>query len=149
MADTKHAHAIAAAPTGPTEGDGVSYKGLVWFGVILFGTTLVCQVLVWGMFKLFDRQTTRDDVARAALAAPAGTLPPPPNLLTDEAGNLSNFRNQEDEILSSYGWVDRNSGLVRIPIARAKALLLEKGLPVRGTAPETPKKDAAPKKVGR
>lgn len=141
MADTKHAHAIATAPTGPTEGDGVSYKGLVWFGVILFATTVVCQVLVWGMFELFDRQVTREDVPRAPLAAPVGTLPPPPNLLTDEPGNLSTFRHQEDEILSTYGWVDKNSGLVRIPIDRAKALLLQKGLPVRGTAPaETPKK---------
>jgi hypothetical protein len=135
MADTKHAHAAAAAPIGPTEGDGVSYKGLVWFGVILFATTVVCQVLVWGMFELFARQTARDDVARSPLAAPVGTLAPPPNLLTDEPGNLSTFRHQEDEILSTYGWVDKNSGVVRIPIDRAKALLLEKGLPVRGTAP--------------
>jgi len=135
MADTKHAHAAAAASIGPTEGDGISYKGLLWFGVILFGTTVVCQVLMWGMFELFAKQAARDDVARAPLAAPVGTLAPPPNLLTDEPGNLSTFRRQEDEILSTYGWVDRNSGVVRIPIDRAKALLLEKGLPVRGTAP--------------
>lgn len=147
MADTKHAHAVAAAPTGPTEGDGISYKGLVWFGVILAGTTLVCQIIVWGMFELFDKQTTRDDVARSPLAAPAGTLPPPPNLLTDEPGNLSQFRHTEEEILSTYGWVDKNGGVVRIPIARAKALLLERGLPVRGTAPAAPvKKEEAPKK---
>jgi hypothetical protein len=147
MADTKHAHAAAAASIGPTEGDGVSYKGLVWFGVILFGTTLVCQVLVWGMFELFDRQAARDDVARAPLAAPVGTLPPPPNLLTDEPANLSNFHRQEDEILSTYGWVDKNGGVVRIPIDRAKALLLEKGLPVRGAS--APAKIEAPKKVGK
>jgi len=145
MADTKHAHAAAAASLGPTEGDGISYKGLVWFGAILAGTTLVCQILMWGLFELFDKQATRDDVARAPLAAPAGTLAPPPNLLTDEAGNLANFRHQEDEMLSTYGWVDRNGGVVRIPIARAKSLLLERGLPVRGTAP----KAEAPKKVGK
>jgi hypothetical protein len=146
MADTKHAHATAAtASLGPTEGDGISYKGLVWFGAILAGTTLVCQILMWGLFELFDKQATRDDVARAPLAAPAGTLAPPPNLLTDEAGNLANFRHQEDEVLSTYGWVDRNGGVVRIPIARAKSLLLERGLPVRGTAPQA----EAPKKVGK
>ncbi len=125
MADTKHAHAAATASLGPTEGDGISYKGLVWFGAILAGTTLVCQVLMWGMFVLLEKQATRDDVARAPLAAPAGTLPPPPNLLTDEPANLANFRHQEDDVLSTYGWVDKNGGVVRIPIARAKALLLE------------------------
>ncbi|HKW02671.1 MAG TPA: hypothetical protein VJN96_22805 [Vicinamibacterales bacterium] len=151
MADTKHAHAAAAASLGPTEGDGISYKGLLWFGVILAGTTLVCQVLMWGMFALLEKQAVRDDVARSPVAAPAGTLAPPPNLLTDEPGNLANFRRQEDESLSSYGWVDRNAGLVRIPIARAKSLLLEKGLPVRGTAaPAAPvKREEAPKKAGK
>jgi len=48
-------------------------------------------------------------------------------------------------MLSTYGWVDNNGGVVRIPIARAKSLRLERGLPVRGTAP----KAEAPKKVGK
>jgi len=142
MADTSHLHAATAAPTGPTEGDGVSYRGLVWFLVILFGTTIVCQILMWGLFRLFESQATRDDVARAPLSAPAGTLAPPPNLLTDEPANLTRFREQEDHVLSTYGWMDRNAGIVRIPIDRAKALLLERGLPVRGatSAPEKTKK---------
>jgi hypothetical protein len=38
--------------------------------------------------------------------------------------------------------MDKNEGVVRIPIARAKALLLERGLPVRGTAAEPKKVDS-------
>jgi hypothetical protein len=34
-------------------------------------------------------------------------------------------------ILHSYGWVDEQAGLVRIPITRAMELLTERGLPVR------------------
>ena len=49
-------------------------------------------------------------------------------------------------MLTTYGWVDKNAGTVRIPIDRAKELLLERGLPVRGHAPATA---AAPKKVGK
>ncbi|HUL75037.1 MAG TPA: hypothetical protein VLT86_18130 [Vicinamibacterales bacterium] len=150
MADTKHPHAAAALPTGPTEGDGVSYRGLFWFGVILFGTTIACQILMWGLFRIFEVQTARDDVARAPLAAPIGTLAPAPNLLTDEPGNLARFHEQEDQTLTTYGWVDKNNGVVRLPIARAKELLLERGLPVRGAAPAPDKAPAAPiKKVGK
>jgi len=137
MSDTKSLH--VTTPSGSTEGDGVSYKGLAWFGIILAGTTLVCQVLVWGMFGLFEGQAKKDDPGRAPLAAPIGALAPPPNLLTDEPANLARFHAEEDQVLTSYGWMDRNAGVVRIPIARAKALLLERGLPVRDSATE-PKK---------
>jgi len=131
MADTKHAHAHAAAPAGPVEGDGINYRGIVWFVAILIVTTLACQALmVWFMHIEHERVA-----APPALAA----VPPAPNLVSlnsqdmpeGEPTNLARFRASEDEILSTYGWIDRNGGVVRIPIDRAKALLLERGLPVR------------------
>jgi len=41
------------------------------------------------------------------------------------------MRAREDEILTTYGWVDRNAGIVRIPIDAAMKLTLERGLPAR------------------
>jgi hypothetical protein len=41
------------------------------------------------------------------------------------------MRADEDQILGSYGWIDRERGIVRLPIDRAIALLAEKGLPER------------------
>lgn len=46
----------------------------------------------------------------------------------DEA---SRVRDEEDQLLHSYGWVDQNAGVVRIPIERAMDLLLQRGLPTR------------------
>jgi hypothetical protein len=124
MADTETRHLAA-----PVEGDGVSYPGIVWFVVILTATTVFCMALVWGLFAVMDY---RNDRAQAApLAVPAGQLPPGPNLLTDEAGNLRQFRQREDAALGSYGWADQATETVRLPIARAKEKLLERGLPVR------------------
>jgi hypothetical protein len=37
--------------------------------------------------------------------------------------------------LSTYGWTDREAGVVRIPIERAMKLSLEKGFPVRTDKP--------------
>ena len=137
MSDTKPLHATAAS-SGPTEGDGISYRGIVWFVVILAVTTLVCQGLMWLMFDIEQSRAAATDVARAPLAAPAGTRPPQPNLLTlepemplGEPSNLQRFREHEDAVLTTYGWVDQNAGTVRIPIDRAKALVLERGLPTR------------------
>jgi hypothetical protein len=145
MADTKHAHAPAIS-SGPTEGDGVDYRGLIWFGVILTATVVVCQVLMWGMWTFLERQHRSTDAARSPLAPPIGAPAPPPNLLTDEPGNLDAFRAHEDQILTTYGWMDKNNGVVRIPVSRAKELILQHGLPVRSVAADKTEKTDARKK---
>jgi hypothetical protein len=132
MADTKHHH---AAPSGPVEGDGVSYSGIVWFVVILTVVTVVCQLLMWGLFAYLDKRQDASDVARSPFAAPQGQLPPPPNLLTDEPVNLLQYQRSEDTALGTYGWIDKEAGTVRLPIDRAKELLLQQGLPVRAATP--------------
>jgi hypothetical protein len=133
MSDTSHTHA-APAPVGPTEGDGISYRGLSWFAAILFGTTIACQILMYGMFRVFEHHDRLSGPNAAPLAPAVRALPappPPPVLLTDEPDNLANFRASEDTILTTYGWMDKNAGVVRIPIDRAKQLLLERGFPAR------------------
>ena len=142
MPDTK-AH---TAP--PVEGDGVSYRGIVWFVVLLTVTTIVCQILMFVMLRAFQYQTDTTAVSPVAAAAPerpeaAGRVYPDvnaigsptgphPKLLVNEPANLAEFRAREHEVLTTYAWEDRNSGVVRIPVERAKELLIERGLPVRG-----------------
>jgi hypothetical protein len=41
------------------------------------------------------------------------------------------LRREEDAILTTYGWVDRQAGVVRIPIDVAMKQVLEEGFPVR------------------
>jgi hypothetical protein len=45
------------------------------------------------------------------------------------------FHAAEDAVLNGYSWVNRDAGVVRIPIGEAMKLTLQKGLPVRA-APE-------------
>ena len=47
----------------------------------------------------------------------------------DPVGDLYKLRQAEDDVLQTYGWVDKNAGIVRIPISRALALAAERGLP--------------------
>jgi hypothetical protein len=144
MADTNHLHA-----TPRVEGDGLSYSGIVWFVVILTVTTLLAQLLVWGAFEWMEARADSADTARAPLAAPpikpsiqngrlvTGTDAPalPAASLVEEPAVLREFRVRENENLSTYGWVDQSAGTVRIPIDRAKDLVIERGLPTRPGAP--------------
>jgi hypothetical protein len=148
MADTKLAHAQAQTP--PTEGDGVSYSGIVWFVAILTATTVACSLLMWGLFVLLDANR-QPAVERAPLAGPIGEPRidggrivsdrelPQPSMLVSEPTALADFRKHEDAILHGYGWSDEAGGTARIPVERAKELLLKKGFPVRQTtAPAAP-----------
>lgn len=124
--------------TPRTESDGINYRGIIVFVAILAVTTLVCELIVVGMFKMFDARQATSGAARAPLSAPAGTMPPPPNLVVNEPATLTRFLAGEEQVLTSYAWQDRSTGVVRLPIARAKDLLLERGLPVRGAEAPTP-----------
>jgi len=143
MADTKHppVPSLHQTPDLPVEGDGINYRGIVWFVATLVIVTVACQIMMWGMFVVFDTRATAADVPRSPFAAPQGTEPPAPNLLTNEPGNLRTFRQNEEQILSTYDWVDKEKGVVRIPIDRAKELLLERGLlPARSAEAKAEKK---------
>ena len=59
---------------------------------------------------------------------------PTPRLQTDDGDQeIAEMHAREDLLLDHYSWVDRSSGKVRIPIARAMELIAKHGLPV---APE-------------
>ena len=150
MSDTNH-HAHTG--DGPVEGDGIHYRGLIWFLAVMALTVLVSQGLMLGTFKWINSHLRSTDTARSPLAIPAGQHPPQPNLLyqstgtpeSNEPGYLRQFREKEEHALTSYA-LDKATGTARLPIEKAKELLLERGLPVRGAAPApAPKAEAAKK----
>lgn len=58
---------------------------------------------------------------RSAAAGPE--RPPKPRLQIDSSQDLEDMRRNEDAVLHNYGWIDRRTGSVRIPIDRAMDLL--------------------------
>ena len=54
-----------------------------------------------------------------------------PTLQANPAAELLEHRRREAELLETYGWVDPQAGIVRIPIDRAIELVAERGLPAR------------------
>ena len=56
------------------------------------------------------------------------TLPPEPRLQTNPPAELRRFEAEAAQQLASYGWVDRQHGIARIPVAEAMQRLAEQGI---------------------
>jgi hypothetical protein len=56
---------------------------------------------------------------------------PEPRLQIDGQNEVRQMRAAEETALSSYGWVDKDAGIVKIPVKRAMEILAQKGLPAR------------------
>jgi hypothetical protein len=114
------------------ETSDVNIRAILAFGAALFAVAVAVHVLIYGMFGYFDSREGIQAPAEYPLAASQGHREPPePRLQTDPRQDLADMRAKEDEQLQSYGWVDKNAGVVRIPIDAAMKLTLERGLPAR------------------
>ncbi len=100
----------------------------VWaVGKFAIGLIFLCAIsltLLFGFFKYMQSETGGKAMGEVK-------LPPSPRLEEAPSVDLKSMRTAEDEILSGYGWVDQQKGLVRIPIARAMDVVVQRGLPAR------------------
>ena len=104
------------------------------FGIGLLLMCIASLGLAFVVFRYFEGQYG-GVLPRAAqsMAPDARHLPPAPQLEVTEVEDLAAQRMAEGQILSSYGWVDREHGIVRIPITHAIELLAASRLPSRQT----------------
>jgi hypothetical protein len=110
----------------------VNIRAILGFGGGLIVVAAVVHLLIFVLFGFFNSREGIQAPAEYPLAAAQGHREPPePRLQTDPRQDLANLRAKEDEQLGSYGWVDRNADVVRIPIEAAMKLTLERGLPAR------------------
>ncbi len=109
-------------------------RAILWFAAGLVATLVAVLLLTKWMFHAFPEPQGEAGLPSAQIAAQS--VPPEPRLQVNAPEDLKNMREREDRALDSYGWVDRESGIVRIPIQRAIDLLAERGLPPRPPAVE-------------
>jgi len=108
-------------------------KLVLWFVTALFLVVAGSMVAMWG---LFDHYSASQPLGPSISPFASGrVLPPEPRLQVQPTVDLQKMRESQNEILQSYGWVDKANGTVRIPIDRAMDLLLQRGLPTRQSPP--------------
>ena len=153
------------APSG-SHGDyerrDIGVAGVLYFLAGLAFAGIVIHFVVTGVFHELEKRNEQQQTAVSPLVTNAPTdtrhLPaeyktdaesrdyekylkqnfPTPQLETDERGQLNKIRLNEEQTLSTYGYVDQSAGTVRIPIERAMDLIVQRGLPVRAQAGAAP-----------
>src|SRR5262249_58427564 len=129
-----HPHGQLHNPDTAHEHADINIGAIVAFIGGLTAVALAIQRSMWGMFKVLENIEEKSDPSLppyAAVPATNGTDFPSPSLQTTPWTDLKALRAEEAAYLHGYGWVDEQAGIARIPIDKAKALLLQKGLPVR------------------
>jgi len=141
MAELHLPHSAARDTQQPQvrhETSDVNIRGVFGFALGLTIAFAFIAVSVWVLFQYFAAREARVVAPTYPLAAGASRLPPEPRLQTNPRQDLIDLRAREDEMLSSYGWVDKNAGVVRIPIEQAMKLTVQRGLPARSSNERTP-----------
>ena len=116
------------------EESDVNVRAIFGFCAGLVAVGVAVHFAVWLMFQyLSSREAVREPIAYP-LAAGQDRVPPEPRLQTNPREDLRALRAREDEVLNNYAWVDKNAGVVRVPIEEAMKITLKRGLPARQTA---------------
>lgn len=127
MTDQKHE--INPSPEGHEHRD-VNLRAVMIFGLGLTLLVVITYFVLLGMFSYLERHQKASDQSNSIfLHTP--TLPPEPRLQVTPAQDLKQARANEEKILSTSGWIDREGGIVRIPIQLSMELLAQRGLPSR------------------
>lgn len=131
--------AAAASPTGVAyEKADVSPPAIARLGLVLASATLATVFASFGLFKLLRSQEAKSEPAPPPLAIrEVGRVPPEPRLQTTPMSDLAVTRVQQRDVIDEYGWVDKNAGKVRIPIAEAMRIYVERERQRTGTGTGT------------
>jgi hypothetical protein len=140
---SEEVHNSNASPEGGYERTDAEVGPLAVLAVSVGLLVLISLTAVAIMWRVMAYETHDTGTLRGSPLAGLRPLPPTPRLQITPATDLKDTREQEHDLLSSYAWVEKDKGVVRIPIDRAMDILAQRGLP--HGKPEPPaKKGVAP-----
>lgn len=147
------------------ESSDVPVRPLLWFIAIFIVLGIATHFLVLFFYQgMVSAERKRMDPPQTQVARPADASVPknqpllqpfprqdagkrfiPPYRVTPVT-DMAAMRRAQDQVLSSYGWVDQQKGVVHIPIEEAKKQYAAKmaGVAPVATSPVTPAANAAP-----
>lgn len=138
--------AVSSAAPGYETRDADT-RAVLLFLAVLF---VVLNLTLFGTWRLFRHFLVADVPAPSASSfADERQIPPAPELQVNGRTDLQRMYDKQQKELETYGWEDRQAGIVRIPIDRAMELLLQKGLPVAPAAAQEKSPGENPEPVAR
>jgi len=130
--ETKHT-APSPEATGHETKDA-SIRGIVFTGLGLAIAAAIALSIVYGIFQYLSTQPVTTAPPNPMAETGVQQFPPEPRVEEHPAVEIQQLHAKEDSLLSTYGWTDKEAGVVRIPIDRAIDLELQRGFPVRKEA---------------
>jgi hypothetical protein len=131
--ETKHPGQVP--PSGPTDpSEGYEHRDANTGSLMMYGLGLVIVLALvllsmkW-MFSYFAKSQPLGPPASPF--ENARVLPPEPRLQTKPRADLRDYCREQMQTLDTYGWIDPNNGVVRIPIDRAIDVTVQRSLPSR------------------
>lgn len=118
-------------PGVPAEGheeSDASIPGIALTAAGLAVTVALVYLLVSGIFWYLAEHPLSTPRPNPMAETNQQQFPPQPRLEVHPTIEIQELRSDEDKILSTYGWTDKEKGVVRVPIDRAMELQLEAGL---------------------
>ena len=109
----------------------VTAKFLLWLAV----SAVIIHFGIGVLYELMIRQSVELEQPYPLAQGQEDQLPPAPRLQQFPANDYYQFRVGEEALLQEYGWMNRESGLVHIPIDQAMRLTLERGV-LQSVAPD-------------
>jgi len=97
-------------------------------GLYILAVMFLVAALVVPFYRFLARGEAQAQPQPASVVAkPKAAEPSFPRLVSAEPPVLAEFRRQEDALLTSYGWVEKDRGIARIPVAEAIRLVGARG----------------------
>jgi hypothetical protein len=144
--------------------EDVNVSGIAVFLAGLFGVVIIFFFFCYGMGKVINNLWIKQDGAATKWTVEANNVPlgkgtnlksnaaieqqqlqqiisnfPQPRLDIDDGNQATaDLHAREDLLLENYSRVDDQPGTIRIPIERAMALIVQRGLPVESATTATP-----------
>jgi hypothetical protein len=117
-----------STPQEPPADAGYERRDLEPRHIAIFsaGGTVVLLLAAGLAYWIVQSATKRQASLQTPLPpAQAREAEPEPRLQVQGFNELREMRHAEDMMLNSYGWIDREQGLVRIPVERAMKIFAE------------------------
>ncbi|MBI3405334.1 MAG: hypothetical protein HY046_07725 [Acidobacteria bacterium] len=132
---TKHGH-----NAGGHEKTDADIRLLAGFSFSVMGLMISSLLLMGLLYFFLNSRFMRSEPAPLPLAGTLAKEPPAPRLQLNQKIDLATLHEEERVSLESYGWMDKNLGIVHIPIERAMELTLERGLPTGSSSSKAEEK---------
>jgi hypothetical protein len=139
---SKHEHEIDELPdVSFIHNEGVAHEesdlnldGIIKFVIHLIVLVTASAGIVYGMYRYFSGQEYEQEKSETPstllkreqrASGEVKDIFPEPRLQTLPVIDLNAYRTAEQQKLEKYGWLDKEKGIVSIPIEEAKKRLLE------------------------